>query len=348
MTEQQTLRSTAPHDPQRATLGPVWGHCPLASSAVCSQYCCVPVDPAFSSRSGAAHKRRHLGTNDHLASSASTKGSITRLGAHQTSVSPSLLSDKHCCVRKATAKGHRTLHSISTFGCPRQPVSSPVRMQDKMSLFSLLNPNDIDSGASASARSSPDPITPDSVASLPETWTPATRWSSLHRRNESFESTASSSSNQSPVALEPIRFPPFNDLDNNSRQLAMRFKVEPLGAIAPRQRPVSYNSDKRALKAKTGINKFHGKWLLFPMWAFMTDRISVFEYSFQLEGEDKKWHVMWDYRLGLVRFTPFFKCLKYNKVSQSILTQNLLMMCADQVSRRLLLAWSMSTPVSTA
>ncbi|KAH8173113.1 APSES transcription factor Xbp1 [Sarocladium implicatum] len=166
-----------------------------------------------------------------------------------------------------------------------------------MSLVTLLNPNDVDPGGSSSVRSTPDPTTPVSVTSLPEPWVPATHLSSLHRRNDSYESTSTSSSQHS-EGMDQIRYPPFNNLDANAHRLAMRFNVEPLGAIVPSPRPVSYNSDKRELKAKTGLNKFH-----------------VFQYSFQLEGEDKKWVVMWDFRLGLVRFTPFFKCLKYSKTA---------------------------------
>ena len=40
----------------------------------------------------------------------------------------------------------------------------------------------------------------------------------------------------------------------------------------------------------------------------------VFQYEFKLIGEEKTYTVMWDYNIGLVRITPFFKCCKYSKV----------------------------------
>ena len=41
----------------------------------------------------------------------------------------------------------------------------------------------------------------------------------------------------------------------------------------------------------------------------------VFQYVFKVPGDDREYHVMWDYNVGLVRMTPFFKCCKYSKVS---------------------------------
>ena len=32
---------------------------------------------------------------------------------------------------------------------------------------------------------------------------------------------------------------------------------------------------------------------------------------------------MWDYNVGLVRVTPFFKCCKYSKVAISFLTKSM-------------------------
>lgn len=43
--------------------------------------------------------------------------------------------------------------------------------------------------------------------------------------------------------------------------------------------------------------------------------IAVFQYTFKVPGDDKEYAVMWDYNIGLVRITPFFKCCKYSKVS---------------------------------
>jgi hypothetical protein len=43
--------------------------------------------------------------------------------------------------------------------------------------------------------------------------------------------------------------------------------------------------------------------------------IAVFQYTFKVPGDDKEYAVMWDYNIGLVRITPFFKCCKYSKVA---------------------------------
>lgn len=40
----------------------------------------------------------------------------------------------------------------------------------------------------------------------------------------------------------------------------------------------------------------------------------VFQYTFR-DSKGQEWTVMWDYNDGLVRITPFFKCLNYGKVN---------------------------------
>lgn len=41
---------------------------------------------------------------------------------------------------------------------------------------------------------------------------------------------------------------------------------------------------------------------------------AVFQYIFKVPGDDNEYTVMWDYNVGLVRMTPFFKCCRYSKV----------------------------------
>lgn len=41
----------------------------------------------------------------------------------------------------------------------------------------------------------------------------------------------------------------------------------------------------------------------------------VFHYDFKMPGDDTPFTVMWDYNVGLVRMTSFFKCHGYSKVS---------------------------------
>jgi hypothetical protein len=40
----------------------------------------------------------------------------------------------------------------------------------------------------------------------------------------------------------------------------------------------------------------------------------VFQYDFRDPRDNTPYTVMWDYKIGLVRMTPFFKCCKYSKV----------------------------------
>lgn len=49
------------------------------------------------------------------------------------------------------------------------------------------------------------------------------------------------------------------------------------------------------------------------------NRTTVFQYTFRVRGDDKEYVVMWDYNIGLVRITPFFKCCRYSKVRRPLL-----------------------------
>ena len=45
-----------------------------------------------------------------------------------------------------------------------------------------------------------------------------------------------------------------------------------------------------------------------------SSQLLVFQYTFKVPNNDKDFTVMWDYNVGLVRVTPFFKCSGYGKV----------------------------------
>ena len=47
-----------------------------------------------------------------------------------------------------------------------------------------------------------------------------------------------------------------------------------------------------------------------------TDHRKVFQYTFKVPGDEKTYTVVWDYNVGLVRMTPFFKSCKYSKVRE--------------------------------
>jgi hypothetical protein len=45
----------------------------------------------------------------------------------------------------------------------------------------------------------------------------------------------------------------------------------------------------------------------------------VYQYSYKRvdkEGKEREWVVLWDYNIGLVKITPFFKSLGHSKVSR--------------------------------
>ncbi|KAF2458756.1 transcription regulator HTH, apses-type DNA-binding domain-containing protein, partial [Lineolata rhizophorae] len=82
-----------------------------------------------------------------------------------------------------------------------------------------------------------------------------------------------------------------------------KFELNPMGHIADYCRHIPYKSDKKTFVAKTGRDSFE-----------------VFQYTFKLpwqepdeNGKIPEHVVMWDYNVGLVRITPFFKCFKYPK-----------------------------------
>ncbi|KAL4808142.1 hypothetical protein BDV18DRAFT_158254 [Aspergillus unguis] len=84
------------------------------------------------------------------------------------------------------------------------------------------------------------------------------------------------------------------------------FRVHPCGNIADYPRHIPYNSDKKTFQERTGRESFE-----------------VFQYTFQLPGEETKWTVMWDYNIGLVRTTSLFKCNEYSKTTPAkMLNQN--------------------------
>ncbi|KAI0541083.1 hypothetical protein GGR58DRAFT_520309 [Xylaria digitata] len=91
-----------------------------------------------------------------------------------------------------------------------------------------------------------------------------------------------------------INFQPYENLDEVSLHRARMFQVYPLGKIREYSRHIPYNS---------------AKW--FPI--NLDD--AVFQYVFKVPGDDAEYAIMWDYNVGLVRMTPFFKCCKYPKTT---------------------------------
>ncbi|KAL2817992.1 hypothetical protein BDW59DRAFT_129908 [Aspergillus cavernicola] len=95
-----------------------------------------------------------------------------------------------------------------------------------------------------------------------------------------------------------VRYPPDEERDEQLASLHRDFRIHPFGNIADYPRHIPYNSDKKLFQALTGRENFE-----------------VFQYTFQLPGEEKQWTVMWDYNIGLVRTTHLFKCNEYSKTT---------------------------------
>ncbi|KAH7312861.1 hypothetical protein BKA65DRAFT_484057 [Rhexocercosporidium sp. MPI-PUGE-AT-0058] len=95
-----------------------------------------------------------------------------------------------------------------------------------------------------------------------------------------------------------VNFPPFERFDEEVLREVQKFQIFPLGNIQEYARHIPYNSEKKSFLEKTGRESFE-----------------VFQYVFKVPGDDKEYVVMWDYNIGLVRITPFFKCCKYSKTT---------------------------------
>ncbi|KAI1647931.1 uncharacterized protein F4817DRAFT_87276 [Daldinia loculata] len=95
-----------------------------------------------------------------------------------------------------------------------------------------------------------------------------------------------------------VNFPPFENLDEASLRQVRQFRVRFFGNIQDHSRHIPYNSGKKDFFQKTGRESFE-----------------VFQYTFKVPGDETEYTVMWDYNVGLVRMTPFFKCCKYPKTT---------------------------------
>jgi hypothetical protein len=112
-----------------------------------------------------------------------------------------------------------------------------------------------------------------------------------------------------------VNFPPHeagDDLELAAQH--RRFQVYPLGDIYKKGvRHIPYNSDKKDFLNKTGRDAFEGRFCSVCL-RYETDKTIVFHYTYKRPGEEKQYVVVWDYNVGLVRMTPFFKSCKYSKV----------------------------------
>ncbi|PQE31357.1 APSES transcription factor Xbp1 protein [Rutstroemia sp. NJR-2017a WRK4] len=97
-----------------------------------------------------------------------------------------------------------------------------------------------------------------------------------------------------------ITYPPFDHLDERTKREVETFGVDLMSGIQTKNIPYANktNDPRKDFFSKTGRESFE-----------------VFTYEFKVpdHNDNKSWTVMWDYEIGLVRITPFFKCFKYAK-----------------------------------
>ncbi|KAK0714855.1 hypothetical protein B0H67DRAFT_644675 [Lasiosphaeris hirsuta] len=167
-----------------------------------------------------------------------------------------------------------------------------------LSLASLLNP-DPSRAPLPTSRPALDPPVPQAISLAYES---AQTTEDIGRSNMAKESKGLGKSRARGV----VNFYPFEDLDEASLQQIRKFRVQPFGSILESSRRIPYNSGKKDFYQKTGRESFE-----------------VFHYDFRLPDDETVYTVMWDYTVGLVRMTPFFKCCRYSKTTPAkMLNQN--------------------------
>ncbi|KAH7145767.1 hypothetical protein B0J13DRAFT_327157 [Dactylonectria estremocensis] len=158
-----------------------------------------------------------------------------------------------------------------------------------LSLKTLLNPASPGREHVPSFRPSPTLSSPTSSASIHGM---AIQQQTMHANRNSTGRTNLSKSK----IRAPVNYPPYEKLDGEAVMELRRFRIQTFGFIQQSCSHIPYNSGKKGFFEKTGRESFE-----------------VFRYEFTLPGENTEFTVMWDYNVGLVRMTPFFKCCRYGK-----------------------------------
>lgn len=154
-----------------------------------------------------------------------------------------------------------------------------------------------------------------------------------------FERHVSSSSKQSKMTKDnsgfvksrvkgTVNYAPFENLDKldeASLREIRKYQIYPFRSIHESCRHIPYNSGKKNFFDKTGRESFEGQQNTPKIppnsvcntrawYSGADDPHAVFQYKFKVPDDANEYTVMWDYNVGLVRMTPFFKCCKYSKV----------------------------------
>ncbi|PVH98981.1 hypothetical protein DM02DRAFT_530044, partial [Periconia macrospinosa] len=99
-----------------------------------------------------------------------------------------------------------------------------------------------------------------------------------------------------------VNYPPYDAGDDQALAARHReFHMIPSRDIATKGiGHTPYSSGRKDFEPKTGRSAFE-----------------MFQYKYVYEGidDEKEWHVLWDYNIGIVRMTPFFKSLRHAKTA---------------------------------
>ncbi|KAF2449670.1 hypothetical protein P171DRAFT_351208 [Karstenula rhodostoma CBS 690.94] len=156
-----------------------------------------------------------------------------------------------------------------------------------MKIQSLLNPCRVDERNGHRSSESPIP------APMPH---PVAPYTSVPKRQKIPKDAPVFSEGTKIVGY--VNYPPYEGNEDGTLLLQhRRFQLFPMREIKKKGvRHIPYNSDKKDFLDKTGRESFE-----------------MFQYTYRVPGEDKEYVVVWDYNVGLVRMTPFFKSLKHSK-----------------------------------
>lgn len=119
-----------------------------------------------------------------------------------------------------------------------------------------------------------------------------------------------------------IRYVPCEARDEEVAAQHQLFQIYPMCGIAKYCKTIPYSSEKKGFLEKTGREGFEGSVRRLQSKGENADTkdCTVFRYIFKVAGDDTEHVVMWDYNVGLVRVTPFFKSLRHNKVISNEIT----------------------------
>jgi hypothetical protein len=200
---------------------------------------------------------------------------------------------------------------------------------DMLKINYLLNPVAADDDASRPATSAYTATytpTPTSAATpTPGPDTPLTPASTKQQKNGKDNGVVPSGPTKNPVNYRPY------ESNSNTRHYDSEFRNEMAaqhrafrictagsggrGLIGDFPKHVPYASEKKGFFAKTGRDSFEGSLVVCSCEEHSANSTTVFQYKFFLPGDPiKDYTVMWDYQIGLMRMTPFFKACGFQKV----------------------------------